>query len=234
MIAADIAPALSASNPYGDHESREGLLIAGTVSAKWAKGSGGPAGDECQNLVAIPFDTTQITSAAYRSNPQPGDPCHPLAAGAHAPAVAFAHQGGGTQTTLGYDPDAGTSMTVGACQTPAVVAWSIMPQNSGKDFKARAVDVAQPLMAGGPVGGNQGGDFIQRASAVRRLTPTECERLQGFPDGWTAIPYRGKPAADGPRYKALGNSMAVNVMRWLGYRIDLVDKALSSIGRAAA
>lgn len=57
---------------------------------------------------------------------------------------------------------------------------------------------------------------------VRRLTPTECERLQGFPDGYTAISYRGKPAADGPRYKALGNSMAVNVMRWIGRRIEAV------------
>lgn len=58
--------------------------------------------------------------------------------------------------------------------------------------------------------------------AVRRLTPTECERLQGFPDGYTAVPYRGKPAADGPRYKALGNSMAVNCMRWLGRQIEMV------------
>lgn len=58
---------------------------------------------------------------------------------------------------------------------------------------------------------------------VRRLTPTECERLQGFPDGYTAITYRGKPAADGPRYKALGNSMAVNVMRWIGVRIAMAD-----------
>lgn len=55
---------------------------------------------------------------------------------------------------------------------------------------------------------------------VRRLTPTECERLQGFPDGWTDIEYKGKPANDGPRYKALGNSMAVPVMRWLGERIQ--------------
>ena len=58
--------------------------------------------------------------------------------------------------------------------------------------------------------------------AVRRLTPTECERLQGFPDGYTAVPYRGKPASDGPRYKALGNSMAVNCMRWIGRRIAMV------------
>ena len=63
--------------------------------------------------------------------------------------------------------------------------------------------------------------------AVRRLTPRECERLQGFPDGYTAIPYRNRPAdqcPDGPRYKALGNSMAVNVMRWLGSRIEMVDQ----------
>jgi DNA (cytosine-5)-methyltransferase 1 len=55
---------------------------------------------------------------------------------------------------------------------------------------------------------------------VRRLTPRECERLQGFPDDWTAIEYRGKPACDGPRYKAIGNSMAVPVMRWIGERLS--------------
>jgi DNA (cytosine-5)-methyltransferase 1 len=61
--------------------------------------------------------------------------------------------------------------------------------------------------------------MLLRGTAVRRLTPRECERLQGFPDDYTQIPYRGKPAADGPRYKALGNSMAVNVMRWIGERL---------------
>lgn len=62
--------------------------------------------------------------------------------------------------------------------------------------------------------------------AVRRLMPVECERLQGFPDGHTAVPTgnKGKPAADGPRYKQLGNSMAVNVMHWIGKRIDAALK----------
>tara|TARA_R100000951_G_scaffold90930_1_gene79262 strand:- start:2052 stop:2984 length:933 start_codon:yes stop_codon:yes gene_type:complete len=60
-------------------------------------------------------------------------------------------------------------------------------------------------------------------AVVRRLTPTECERLQGFPDGYTDIQYRNKPAADGPRYKAMGNSMAVPVMRWIGERIQMVE-----------
>jgi len=61
---------------------------------------------------------------------------------------------------------------------------------------------------------------------VRRLTPRECERLQGFPDDYTLIPYRGKPAdkcPDGPRYKALGNSWAVPVVQWIGQRILEVD-----------
>ena len=65
--------------------------------------------------------------------------------------------------------------------------------------------------------------------AVRRLTPRECERLQGFPDDYTAITFRGKPAADGPRYRALGNSMAVPVMRWLGERIALVEDVCREI-----
>ena len=214
------------------------------------------------------------------------------------------------------------------------VAYSIMPMNSGKDYKARETDIAQPLMAGGPVGGNQGGDFItqpvafaensrhelrleggdgqrtgalstgggkpgqgvpmiafpanlsgtQCASAadvapsmgaanptavafnfhksgneasslgvsvervdclrafekspmavqpaagmqVRRLTPEECEALQGFPRSYTAIPWRKKPAdqcPDGPRYRALGNSWAVPCVSWIGKRIQVeVDR----------
>lgn len=88
------------------------------------------------------------------------------------------------------------------------------------------VEVADPITA------NEGATYTHEGSrnfrmhnvvpatmAVRRLTPRECERLQGFPDDWTAITYRGKPAADGPRYKALGNSMAVNVMRFIGERL---------------
>ena len=58
---------------------------------------------------------------------------------------------------------------------------------------------------------------------VRRLLPVETERLQGFPDHYTAVMFRGKPAADGPRYRAIGNSMAVPVMRWIGERIMAVE-----------
>lgn len=68
--------------------------------------------------------------------------------------------------------------------------------------------------------GTQTPPGVQINMAVRRLTPRECERLQGFPDDYTSIVYRGKPAADAPRYKALGNSMACNVMAWLFGRIN--------------
>ncbi|MBI0474200.1 DNA cytosine methyltransferase [Sphingomonas sp. MA1305] len=72
-------------------------------------------------------------------------------------------------------------------------------------------------------GHNADQQVVATASAVRRLTPRECERLQGFPDDYTMVPHRGKPMADGPRYKALGNSMAVPVMRWIGERITAVE-----------
>jgi DNA (cytosine-5)-methyltransferase 1 len=65
--------------------------------------------------------------------------------------------------------------------------------------------------------------YVAQSMAVRRLTPVECERLQGFPDSYTDIKSKNKPTPDGPRYKALGNSMAVPVMAWIGQRIEQVE-----------
>lgn len=79
-----------------------------------------------------------------------------------------------------------------------------------------------PPLRSAESGTNQVPSVMTPQMAVRRLTPRECERLQGFPDDHTRIPWRKKPAGDcpdGPRYKAIGNSMAVNVMRWIGERI---------------
>jgi DNA (cytosine-5)-methyltransferase 1 len=78
------------------------------------------------------------------------------------------------------------------------------------------VDMTQTLQAKNPMA-------VAQAMAVRRLTPVECERLQGFPDNYTDIKPKGKATPDGPRYKALGNSMAVPVMAWIGKRIQEVD-----------
>lgn len=82
-------------------------------------------------------------------------------------------------------------------------------------------------MCGTPKAHNSKEPPIVACGEARRLTPRECERLQGFPDDWTLVPYRGKPAEkcpDTPRYKAIGNSMAVPVMRWIGERIDMVER----------
>jgi len=74
-------------------------------------------------------------------------------------------------------------------------------------------------------GGGFEGTVMTPAMQVRRLLPEECEKLQGFPRGYTNIPWRNKPESpDGPRYKALGNSMAVPVMSWIGKRINEVSK----------
>jgi len=152
---------------------------------------------ESETMIALAFDTTQVTSPANRSNPQPGDPCHPLAAGAHAPAIAI--QAGALRENPSSGPD-GIGVQANAAYT----------------LEARAEVQA-----------------VQCGWSVRRLTPRECERLQGFPDNYTLIDYRGKPAADGPRYKALGNSFAVNVARWIGTRIEFVESSLSSRENAA-
>jgi DNA (cytosine-5)-methyltransferase 1 len=99
----------------------------------------------------------------------------------------------------------GVGVAVGSCEVS-----SSLRANPGSGWRSN----------GTPVEG-----VVISPMAVRRLTPMECERLQGFPDGYTAVTYRGKPAADGPRYRALGNSMAVPVMAWIGQRIQMVKEA---------
>jgi DNA (cytosine-5)-methyltransferase 1 len=105
--------------------------------------------------------------------------------------------------------------------TPLVPVQAVALRGREGGATAELSDVPSALRASGG-----GGDkaHVLAASMVRRLTPRECERLQGFPDDYTLIPYRNGMAADGPRYKALGNSMAVPVMAWIGRRIAMVDQ----------
>lgn len=180
-----------------------------------------------QHGVAVPFDTTQITSKGNYSRPKAGDPCHPLAEGGHPPAVAFsckdhgADQGETSPTLRAMDHD-GSHANAGG---QVAVAFNITPSNSNKDFNAREARYSQAVTASAGLPSARGGDVVMQP-AVRRLTPRECERLQGFPDDFTLIPWRKGMAPDGPRYKALGNAMAVNCMRWLGLRIELCEQAM--------
>ena len=219
-VAQPIAYTLSGGSDRGLHVNK--AQVATCLDTHNAVGEFREQSQNAQTLIAqpIPFDTTQITSPQNGNNPKAGDPCHPLAAGAHPPAIAqpiaFSGQMSNPQT------DVDMTQTLGA-KNPMTVAQPIAFE-PGK-MKRLGYGDAEAGLA--PTLRADAGDNQVAASvgmAVRRLTPVECERLQGFPDGYTDIQPKGKATPDGPRYKALGNSMAVPVMRWIGERIAQVEK----------
>lgn len=165
----------------------------------------------------LAFDTTQITSRTNRSNPQFGDPCHSLTKAGDPPTVAFEWQRGASQN-LEFLNEQSPSLI--KSQTPAVAtAFSLRGREEGSVPEIH--DQGQTASALRAASGCSTRDMVSSpATQVRRLTPRECERLQGFSDDYTLVPFRGKLAADGNRYKALGDSMAVPVMRWIGQRIE--------------
>lgn len=291
---------------------KAGQGVAPTISSR-PTGGGGLGTDFDLDGGLIPFDTTQITSKSNRSNPQAGDACHPLAAAAHPPAIAFG--GGRTSgplevstalTAHGHRIDFEVETFIAETIPPSItrkpygdhesregllVAHTMRADgfDAGEDGTGRGtpiVPVIAPASAatltrgaesagkGGYAGRRQEDDQnivaypldLRNATrsadkqddqnrqgcgigevddpsptltkeivpgvctqwAVRRLTPRECERLQRFPDDFTNVPWNGKATApDGPRYKALGNSMAVNVMAWIGQRIDIMEKLIA-------
>ena len=186
-------------------------------------------------------------------------------AGSHANAggqlaVAFQDRFRGDDGR-GYDrPPPVTEGVTGTLET--VKPWNValgFDSQAGGETGLAVGDVAGALHGGGKHGGRAA---VVAGWAVRRLTPMECERLQGFPDGWTRVPGASKGGwrdvsdgedldemrelglelrqkgnawrvkdPDGPRYKALGNSMAVNAMEYIGRRIELVREVLSESGR---
>lgn len=298
---------------YGGNNTSREIDVAPALLAQ-----GGWKGDfESETFVThspvLAFDTTQVTSVANRSNPKPGDACHPLAAGAHAPAIwqpipidmrqasrgatmtnnrPEGSSGGAPGTGIGEAGD--PCPTISTSHTPAIAygGWkgdfesetflAYMPARelrpdgtvvehfgerdvcdalhtaSGSGNKAPLIafpanlsgtqhasseNLSPSLCAKNPTAvsystklhntsSNQSGKLYEEYTTsldasspppalltsmqVRRLTPRECERLQGMRDDYTLI----DGAKDGPRYKALGNSMAVPVMAWIGRQID--------------
>jgi len=169
--------------------------VTGPLSADADKGD--------QDNLVLAFDTTQVSSPGNFSNPKPGDPCHPLASEAHPPAVAFDCKSSG-QSGFGVGEIASTMRVEngGGHLSVAQVQWSSgggQPENP----------TAQTLRSGA----EHNYQFARVGMAVRRLTPVECERLQGFPDDGTA------GFADSTRYRMMGNAVAVVVARWIGRRI---------------
>ena len=155
------------------------------------------------------------------------DPMFTLQAGAqHGVAVAVSLRGreGGATAELGDEVQNALRASSGGGDKAHVLApVAFQPGNLSRGAgSAPSTEVFPTLKSDHGRGTSDQDPHVMHEMAVRRLTPTECERLQGFPDLWTDVPYRGKPAADGPRYKAIGNSMAVPVMAWIGARIDAV------------
>lgn len=117
-------------------------------------------------------------------------------------------------------------LTTGTGQRYDPETETLIPTHGGRFVDAIGLDEEQNAMVDAfgmlkarTKGGGFEGSVMTQSMQVRRLTPRECERLQGFPDNYTLVPHRNKPAADGSRYKALGNSWAVPVVRWIGERI---------------
>jgi len=148
------------------------------------------------------------------------DPAYTLQAN-HSHAVAFDWKMGEKARSIAINEE--QSPTLGT-QADRYAVLTSEPAIGWSEELTASVDLAGTLQRGGSGGRHDG--VMEPTSTVRRLTPVECERLQGFPDNFTAIPWRKKGAEDcpdGPRYKALGNSMAVPVMRWIGERIQMIE-----------
>lgn len=194
-------------NPPSRGEAREGAArtaaggvgIGGEDIARCLTTSAQRIDYETETFVTASFDETQVTSRTNRSSCDPSTAA--LTKTGRPPSIAL---------NARQDP-VHSEDTTGALDT-----------NGSSQAVCFTGDVAHALRARSNLAHREDADTLIATNRVRRLTPRECERLQGFPDDWTAIP----GAKDGPRYAALGNSMAVPCMAWLGRRIQLVDGTL--------
>lgn len=243
-----VSPTLSSRENSG--LNREAVLCAGFKAGQGAQAAGIGYGEEVSpTLAAAPsgtnqtpavmaFDTTQITSKENGSQPEFGKPCHTLNANAHVPCVALdmthacdvirecgeqvpalqARMGtGGNQVPLTYQDVTGTL-------SPGAHAGSYNGQDAYNDMLVCGAtpDVAHALRAKANCAYREDAEtYPVQNMVVRRLTPLECTRLQGYPDGWVDIgdwtDEKGKKHkdADSPKYKALGNSIALPFWDWM-------------------
>jgi len=218
---ARVAPTLNAH--FGDKlglEDRHALNGAGLFVTHTLRADGFDASEDGAGR------GTPLVPTAYRTSPncgvwETGDRIDALTTGSDPTShvVAFTCKDSGadcgemspTLRAMGHD---GSHANAGG---QVAVAFQCQGTNVG------AVDL--PSLRSGN-GHTTGGVPGIAGAGVRRLTPVECERLQGIPDNHTLVPHRGKPMADGPRYKLVGNSWAVPVARWIFARVDTMDAIL--------
>jgi DNA (cytosine-5)-methyltransferase 1 len=224
-----IAHSLSADgfDASEDGTGRGVPLVAGTLSTRYGDSSGRDLSDSSARL-PVAFNLRGRDGGAM---PESADAASVRSAsgGSSNSYVAFSAKDYGadvdeiapTLRGMGHD----SSHANGGGQV--AVAFTLHGSD-GTASTATLTDVAGSVRTKAPGSiENSSTTVAQQGMAVRRLTPRECERLQGFTDDYTLVEYRGKLAADGPRYKSLGNSMAVPVMRWIGQRIAAVHEIVS-------
>ena len=230
-----IAPPLT-SNPYGDHESREGLLIPfDTTQITHTENRSKPQpGDPSPPLAAH----GHAPAIAFSSKDHGADASVEVSPTLRAMGHDTSHANAGGQVAVvmqermeSMNPDngpngkgwndTGAAFTMEARNKPQAVAFA---ENSRAEVRLEGGDgsVSGCLIGGGGKPG-QSYPAVLDGMVVRRITPIEAERLQGFEDDYTLVPYRGKPMANGPRYRMLGDSMATNVMRFIGERIQMFE-----------
>lgn len=232
----DVAPTISARTKGGGGLGTDFDLDGGLIPSSYAIQAGamrenpesGPDGVGVQSDIAYTLEArSEVQAMAFDLRGREGGA---MPEGPHLTANIHAASGGSSRSYIAQ------AFGGNKLSGPIDVATAVNAHGGpvGRlDFETETF-ITEPVAFNGrmdPVSGPVPGALdtdpltqcVQYGWAVRRPTPRECERLQGFPDGFTDVLYRGKPAADGPRYKALGNSMAVNVMRWLGTRIQAVD-----------
>ena len=216
---------------YRWQNDRDGLVQDGTAPA--CRASSGSSGFHEMNHPVVVQGDTRATTAVVNMQGSKSNACvatdgtsftlnamhgHDV----HAVAHAF-YSTGGTHG-VNQQPEVSPAVKVGSglgIPSPPAVAFQACGDRDNPSISVSDTAFCLPANAM-----SDRGQAMAQAMTVRRLTPRECERLQGFPDDYTLIPWRKKAAADcpdGPRYKALGNSMAVNCMAWIGERIAAVE-----------
>jgi hypothetical protein len=279
----ETAHALPARHDGSEDGTGRGIpLVSDTVTAKWAKGVGGPSGDETQNLITWPKEVAPALTARFyndygidnqhvnggcglfvsdepplafdcKNDPAPATLSPPLRAMGHHRS----RPNGGGQVAVAapiLEPGARTGVStsdtrcgdgIGAPGDPMFTLQAGHQHGVMVHWAQGGGDVEDNVAGALRVDAEHNYQFLRQPLGVRRLTPRECERLQGFPDDYTLVPWRSRRpkdygdmvayliasgfeekeahelamTPDGHRYKALGNAMAVPVMRWIGLRI---------------
>ena len=200
---------------FGTFRGRDGL--SGTLKA-----SGGVLGGGSETVIVEPsvYDMTHANDVVRESKEVPTLQARMGTGGNQIPLVISQRQTGSVSVRSDSTPALTTNDSASARSTPLVLQENGTDRTVGEGVSPPLKTTTIPCLVA--ANSEKKTEVTKPEGRVRRLTPVECERLQGFPDNWTRIPWRGKAeenCPDTPRYKAIGNSWAVPCVRWIGERI---------------